>query len=256
MYKEYRPSSTTDTASTPEVWAQMFRSSGRLGLYHRVIFSMDQRWRLIRRYMRSGGRILDAGCGAGEWVAFLNKAGRVAEGLDYSPELVASVKEFYPQYEWRAGVIQALPYADGYFAGVISWGVIEHDEAGPAAALREFHRVVEPGGHIIVTVPIDSERQRLASRNQFPQDTADTLPRAFFQYFMTPGELSKHVSDAGFEVVESGSLGGAALTLLAPEWSARRTVWQRNVLNKLVRLGLFWHPALRNMIYCVGKKRA
>jgi SAM-dependent methyltransferase len=255
MYKEYRLSST-ETASTPEVWAQMFQNSGRLGLYHRVIFSLDQRWRLIRRYMRRGGRVLDAGCGAGEWVAFLNMSGVKAEGLDYSPELIASVKEFYPRYEWKSGVVQAMPYADGYFAGVISWGVIEHDEAGPAAALREFHRVLEDGGHIIVTVPVDSHRQRLASQSHFPLNPADTQPRAFFQYFMTQQELNAHVAAAGFEIVESGLQRSTALTLLAPQWSARLTLRQRNLANKLVRVALWWHPALRNMIYCVGRKRA
>jgi ubiquinone/menaquinone biosynthesis C-methylase UbiE len=171
MYKEYRAAAALTTASTPEMWADNFVASGRLGLRHRLAFRADHRWRLIQQHIRRGARILDAGCGAGEWVAFLNENGFDAEGLDYSEELIGRVGRMYPKYRWKLGTVQNMPYADGSMSAVISWGVIEHDEAGPAAALADFHRVLGPGGVTIVTVPIDSDRQRRASRAHFSHQT-------------------------------------------------------------------------------------
>jgi ubiquinone/menaquinone biosynthesis C-methylase UbiE len=255
MYKEYRRSASSVTASTPEEWTSRFAGARALGAYERLVFRLDHRFRLIRRQIKAGGRVLDAGSGGGEWVGFLNEHGYDAEGLDYSPELVNLVRRLYPKYRWNSGLIQALPYPDNTFAGVISWGVIEHDEAGPDAALREFHRVLAPGGVTIVTVPVDNDRQRRASVCDFPQAHAEADGHAFFQYFMTPDELAAYVQRAGFEVVDRGKQASVALAMLAPAWHARMTIRQRNLWNKLVRLGLSWHHGLRNMTYCIGRKR-
>lgn len=253
MFKEYRPADCPGSASTPDVWASTFADSGRLGTYHRLIFGLDHRFRLIRRAVKPGARILDAGCGAGEWVAFLNERGYDAEGLDYSPRLIANARRLYPACRWTLGSLQTLPYEDLTFDAVISWGAIEHDEDGPGTALREFHRVVKPGGTIIVTVPIDTIRQRRASQSHFPA-TGSTERRAFFQYFMTLPELTSFVREAGFDIVDSGAQHSTALTLMAPELSARLTVPWRNRLNKLVRLAFWWHRGAMNMAYCVGRK--
>jgi ubiquinone/menaquinone biosynthesis C-methylase UbiE len=255
MYKEYRTTSPSAvTASTPEMWAANFAASQKAGLYDRLAFRLDHRWKIIQRHVPLGGRVLDAGCGAGEWVSFLNDHGRDAEGLDYSLELVARVRQMYPRYRWQSGEIQALPYGDATFDAVISWGVIEHDEAGPDRALGEFCRVLRDNGLVIVTVPIDSDRQRRASRAQFPQ--VNDGGRAFFQYFMTVEELSAYVTRAGFDIVESGLQRAPAATLLAPKLTARMSLFQRHLFNRLTRLTLWWHPEIRNMAYCVGRKRA
>jgi SAM-dependent methyltransferase len=234
MYKDHRAAESAGPASTPAVWAQTFAGSGRLSAYHRLTLRTDHRWRLIRRLIPPGARILDAGSGAGEWVAFLHEQGYRAEGLDYSAQLVERARRMYPDLSWRVGRVQALPYDAGSFDALISWGVIEHDEAGPAAALSEFGRVLKPGGIVVVTVPVDTERQRRASRSHHPVDHLPADRRAFFQYFIQRS---------------------TALTLLFPEWSARLSLAWRNRLNKLVRLTCWWYPGAMNMTYAIGRKR-
>jgi ubiquinone/menaquinone biosynthesis C-methylase UbiE len=255
MYKDHRAAESAGPASTPAVWAQTFAGSGRLSAYHRLTLRTDHRWRLIRRLIPPGARILDAGSGAGEWVAFLHEQGYRAEGLDYSAQLVERARRMYPDLSWRVGRVQALPYDAGSFDALISWGVIEHDEAGPAAALSEFGRVLKPGGIVVVTVPVDTERQRRASRSHHPVDHLPADRRAFFQYFMTSDELAGHLRSASFEVIDSGLQRSTALTLLFPEWSARLSLAWRNRLNKLVRLTCWWYPGAMNMTYAIGRKR-
>jgi ubiquinone/menaquinone biosynthesis C-methylase UbiE len=242
-----------DAATTPEMWAENFETSTKLNAYRRAVFRLDHRWRLIRKFIRPGGRILDAGCGAGEWVAFLNEQQFVAEGVDYSPELIARTRSTYPQHRWKVGAIQELPYESASFDAIISWGVIEHDQRGPSEALREFKRVVKPGGVVIVTVPVDSERQRRSSRSYFPNDARAPREPVFFQYFMTIDELARYVRDAGFTVVSSGLERSTALSLLCPAASARMGIRARHALNKLVRLLFWWHRGIMNMTYCIGR---
>lgn len=155
----------------------------------------DRRWLEIRKRMKNNDRILDAGCGMGQWVWFLNQKGLRASGLDYSQQLVCVLKKQMPQYSWVQGAIQAIPFEDNSFDGVISWGVIEHDETGPKAALREFFRILKPGGYMFVTTPLDTPARRKFSSIQFPYTEQNGF---FFQYFFTERELNEWTSQIGF----------------------------------------------------------
>jgi SAM-dependent methyltransferase len=71
--------------------------------------------------------------------------------------------------EFRQGTILALPYEDGSVPSVSSICVIEHiglgrygdpiDPLGSEKALTELKRIVQPGGSLYVSVPIDDENR-------------------------------------------------------------------------------------------------
>lgn len=196
MYVEYRVG-----GSAPEGWADNFSKGGSIArtlAYAR--FKRSACWQEIRARITPGQRVLDAGCGTGEWVRFLSSEGIRSVGLDYSEELVARLKRDVPENEWTHGSVQSLPFPDSSMDGVISWGVIEHDESGPGAALREFYRVLKPGGWVFVTVPLDSPSHRRSSERQFGMRRRD---REFFQYFFSETELADAVRDVGFDVERS-----------------------------------------------------
>jgi SAM-dependent methyltransferase len=252
MYRDTRPAADcAATASTPESWAAAFAHSTRMNRWKALRLASTKEWRLIAQYIPRGSRILDAGCGFGEWVTFLNARGYRAEGIDFSSELVGRLCRAYPAGEWAQGDIRRMPYPAGKFDAVISWGVIEHDEEGPAAALRELHRVLRPGGVVVVTVPVDSPAQRRS---------ADVLhrppgsPQAFFQYCMSEDELRQHVADAGLAVLESGTLPGAVLNLVFPRIARRTSGRVYRLANFAVFLLFSWMKRYRVMRYCVASK--
>ena len=207
------------TASTPELWAATFAASTIMTSSRIRRMRREPGWSLIRRHIPRGSSVLDAGCGFGEWVQVLQSSGYKATGIDYSAALIARLRDAYPTGFWIHADIRAIPVSDGSCDGVISWGVIEHDEAGSDAALREFYRVLRPAGTLIVSVPIDSQHQRRAGTVLFKP-----APRmAFFQYAMRPDELNGCIRAAGVEIVSSGTIPGAAFAMMAP----RLCVWAR-----------------------------
>lgn len=88
-------------------------------------------------------RVLDAGCGEGVLVD--EYAGRVRiEGLDPN----------YSSSRVRTGSLTALPYETGSFDRALCLDVLEHlSFAEQPRALAELHRVLTPGGELLVSVP-------------------------------------------------------------------------------------------------------
>jgi ubiquinone/menaquinone biosynthesis C-methylase UbiE len=238
MYTEYRPASG-EIATTPEVWASTFRHSARYSVTTSVSMRLDSRWKLIKQYLRKGSRVLDAGCGFGEWVEFLSRRGYRAEGLDYSSELISRLRREYPETQWVEGQTQSMPFADASFDAIVSWGVIEHDPNGPQRALSEFRRVLNKAGRLIVTVPVDTSRMRADSRAQFPGDGK------FFQFLFTPEELNDALSQAKFRIIESGYCSKNAQSLLFPK-SRHVSAPLRAIVKALPAI-----PGYHAMIYAV-----
>lgn len=229
--------------NTPAGWAQTLRPDSLSHLKKRV----DGRWRLIRRFLKEP--VLDAGCGRGDWVSFLNDHDHRAAGLDYSPDMIKANRATYPRCRFEEGRIQDMPFRDGEFSAIISWGVIEHDPDGPGAALHEFRRVLRPGGRILVTVPVDSTQQRYATQAQMaakPSLRGDT----FFQYLFTIEELAMHCVKAGFTVLETG-YDRPRPALRFPHACAEAGNLKFRALQAL---SLFAGSSYSNMIYCVASR--
>jgi len=119
----------------------------------------DEREPFIDRFARfretKGKRILEVGVGAGtDFIRFV-RAGAEAFGVDLTTAAVTMVKRRLEVEGLAADVRQAdaehLPFEDGRFDVVYSWGVIHHtpDTAGAA---REIVRVLAPGGRLCVMV--------------------------------------------------------------------------------------------------------
>ncbi len=106
----------------------------------------------------AGDRVLDAGCGTG--VAARRAAERVGDagavvGLDVNEGMLdvaeGTATEGGASVEWRCGDVTDLPFPDGAFDAVLCQQALQF-VTDPAAALREFRRVLRPGGRVAVSV--------------------------------------------------------------------------------------------------------
>jgi SAM-dependent methyltransferase len=110
-------------------------------------------------HLRPGLRVLDVGCGPGSMT--LGIAARIGEGevvgVDLSDSQVQLAARRAAEHgvrnaRFRTGDAYALPFADGQFDAVFSHALLEHLRE-PVRALREFRRVLAPGGVIGVATP-------------------------------------------------------------------------------------------------------
>ncbi|MCX7641254.1 MAG: class I SAM-dependent methyltransferase [Elusimicrobiales bacterium] len=104
-------------------------------------------------YLPNEGKILEAGCGFGHWVYYLNSLGYKAVGVEIVPECVAIAKKFFPNIPIEVGDIRNLRFPDNYFDGYISIGVLEHLIEGPEQAIAEAKRVLKNNSIAIFIVP-------------------------------------------------------------------------------------------------------
>jgi arsenite methyltransferase len=104
-----------------------------------------------------GDAVLDIGCGAGvdSLVAarLVGEGGRVV-GVDVTPAMVERAQAYlarlgWPQVSFQLADAEALPFPDNDFDAVISNGVFNLT-LNKAKALQEAHRVLKPGGRLVL----------------------------------------------------------------------------------------------------------
>lgn len=100
--------------------------------------------------------VLEIGVGAGTDFTQFVRAGARAHGVDLTEESIANVRarlhtENLEAAELRVCNAEQLPYEDGTFDLVYSWGVVHHVE-NVERVLDEIYRVTKPGGSIKIMV--------------------------------------------------------------------------------------------------------
>ncbi|WP_141957196.1 class I SAM-dependent DNA methyltransferase [Actinoallomurus bryophytorum] len=97
------------------------------------------------------GPVADLGCGPGRVTAHLHSLGLPAFGVDLSPTMIDLARQAHPDLRFEVGSMTDLDIGDGTLAGVLAWYSIIHTppEELPAV-LTELHRVLAPGGHLLV----------------------------------------------------------------------------------------------------------
>lgn len=97
--------------------------------------------------------VLEIGCGDASFTKDLARFSRHVSAVDLSPQQIAQNQERYPEIQFRAhDLSEPLPFEENRFRAIWCSEVLEH-LFDPAFALREMHRVLRPGGFILVTVP-------------------------------------------------------------------------------------------------------
>jgi ubiquinone/menaquinone biosynthesis C-methylase UbiE len=112
-------------------------------------FIARMRFRAAYPFVKQGSRVCDLGCGLE--AAFLDYAAeRIASGVGVDDQVEDSQGGRWKRV--RADLRSPLPFADGEFDHVVMLAVLEH-LTEPEKVLREAHRVIAPGGSLIMTWP-------------------------------------------------------------------------------------------------------
>lgn len=189
-------------------WNSVWKSDLR-GVYsnfgRRLLRTREKIQLFAERGLRfeSGSRVLEAGCGDGLILLNLVRMyGLRGTALDFSDEALAKAKEF----QRVEGVPFELHLADtkdthlptGHFDSALSLGVIEHLPV-PEEAVVELHRVLRPGGRLILMTPNRRSSGHWDRRLREKLGTWNLGSQVEF----TPAELAEMGVRAGFSVEQA-----------------------------------------------------
>jgi demethylmenaquinone methyltransferase / 2-methoxy-6-polyprenyl-1,4-benzoquinol methylase len=183
---------------------------------------MDQRWRTTAvrlAQVRPADVVVDVACGTGDLaLKFAGAHPSAVIGVDFTFEMLPLAlrkslhRRTVPTITWLNGDAQALPLPDAS-ADIVSIAFGIRNVAEPAAAIAEFHRVLRPGGRLVIlefSLPRNPVLRGLYNfyfRRILPR-TATLISRdrtGAYRYlpesvntFISPGTMLEMIAAAGF----------------------------------------------------------
>jgi SAM-dependent methyltransferase len=166
----------------------------------------------FRRWMASELRglapdapIIEVGCGDASFTRDLAQCSTNVTAIDICASQIEENSRAYPRIRFvQHDVAEAFPFPDDAFEVVWCSEVLEH-LFDPVFAVREMHRILRPGGRLLVTVPYHGRfKDVLIALFKWDKHFSPTNPHI---RFYTRGTLGRMVSDAGFQSVRTRTCG-------------------------------------------------
>lgn len=156
-------------------------------------------------------RVLDVGCGTGLFAARLRRElpGARVVGVDYSRGMVRQARRRDAGVGWIQGDAARLPLRDAVFDAVLSTEAF-HWFPDQRAALAELHRVLVPGGRLLVALvnpPLDA-------LSRVTHEGSRWLGQPLF--WPTPARMRALVAEAGFRIERQQRIWRVPAGLLLP----------------------------------------
>jgi len=162
-------------------------------------------------YLKKDAKIMEAGCGIGQWVFWIAEQGFPVIGVDIAPKAVAVAKDYAKKNkiincDFVEGDIRNLKIEDNHFDFIFSFGVIEHFHK-PEIILNEFKRVLKVGGKMFISVP------NQYSTHTFTRVISKVIGRWDLGYERSYSQksLNKLFEKADLKVLRSGIMPGTEL---------------------------------------------
>jgi 2-polyprenyl-3-methyl-5-hydroxy-6-metoxy-1,4-benzoquinol methylase len=144
---------------------------------------------------KPGGRVLEIGCGDGQFLRYLSANGYEIYGLDFSEHAVRRTRKNTGSGNIFLGTLEEAKYKDGYFDVVCLFEVLEH-LSDPLGELREIRRVLKEEGVVAGTVPNFNSLERILLGNCW---YGIDFPRHLYHF--TKKSINNILSKAGFKIL-------------------------------------------------------
>ncbi|HTW49433.1 MAG TPA: class I SAM-dependent methyltransferase [Acidobacteriaceae bacterium] len=142
------------------------------------------------------GKVCDMGCGPGHIARYLHDAGAAAFGLDLSPAMLDQARQLNPGMEFRLGNLLAPDLETGSLAGITAfYAIVNLPLAVLPGIFREMHRVLQPGGLLLLAFHIGDEARHVTEL------WGCAVSMDF--YFFPPETIRGLLLQAGFAVEET-----------------------------------------------------
>lgn len=200
---------------------------------------------LAERALVRAPRLLDLGCGDGTNLPWLAPFAERLLGVDYNLLRLLRARRSAPEAALFLGDLLDLPVPDGFADVVFFNHVIEH-VPDDAAALREAHRILAPGGLLVLGTPNEGAYWWQLAYRRAPAVRATTD----HVHFYTADTIGRRMREAGFALREIEHLGWGP-----PDWSWDARLRARKWVDDLFEwVGRRVMPRQASSLYLVATK--
>jgi ubiquinone/menaquinone biosynthesis C-methylase UbiE len=171
-------------------------------------FALEERRSFLRDATLSlpkDQKVIDVGCGKGDFVRYLDELGFHAFGLDLSLEALHKARSTRANDSYVAASLEeGLPFSDGSFGAIFCSEVLEHIFS-VHSALSELNRILLSEGVLILTVPYHGVAKDLAiAAFGFERHFNPNISHI---RFFTRKSLAANLNRSGFEIVAWKGIG-------------------------------------------------
>ncbi len=210
--------------------------------FSRTRSAVWEEFKSLGKYFQDGDKVLDLGCGNGRFLELFQSEGPPTPptggfgrgegkkiqyfGADNSPKLLEIARQRYPQARFALTDGLNLPFEENFFDKILCIAVLHHLPGYELRRkfLRQAHRVLKPGGSLILTtwrlwpnLRIWSHMKlflkytflKLAGRSNLDWgDIYEPWGKKGRRYFhnINSRELGRLLEDAGFKIESQGFL--------------------------------------------------
>lgn len=245
-------------------WSELYRDVERVNdlvLIDRKELAVG----FIRDHLPEGGRVLDAGCGAG-WASLdLARNGYSVHGIDLAENMIERARAHFAEhqipedrYRFTHGDVMHEELAPATFDGALLLGVVQY-QVEEEPLLERIRSVLRPGGVMVVTGPV--ERQ-IPNAFGLPADLGRWLrkigllrtpqPQGRTRHYYSVGRFRRLLSRTGFEMIDHVGHGFGDWEVIGPRIGFRGELLLHRFFSWLAR----FTPVGRwgNDLVVVGRK--
>jgi 2-polyprenyl-3-methyl-5-hydroxy-6-metoxy-1,4-benzoquinol methylase len=153
--------------------------------------------------LSKGMRVLDIGCAYGYFLKLCDEVGCETYGIDISKYAINHAKKETKAKLFLHDVNKGLPmFTNDFFDLVTMFDVIEH-LTSPFLTLKELHRVLKPGGWLVITTPNLNSIERYLKKLFGKEKEWHGYYDKTHLYLFTPVSLNFLVERSGFKIVKT-----------------------------------------------------
>jgi 2-polyprenyl-3-methyl-5-hydroxy-6-metoxy-1,4-benzoquinol methylase len=215
-------------------------------VYHRLLHltGLSQaRFSIATMYLVDDkpGKLLEVGCGSGAFLDRMRSRGWYVQGIEVDAKAAKVARETFgvPVY---VGSLEKASYPNASFDAITMNHVIEHVH-DPIALLEECHRVLSPGGHLVVVTP----NVRSLGHAQFGQNWLALDPPRHLHLF-SASTLEAIARRALYQQIETwttpANAEGIALASIDIQYNRRHTLGSPQPISRKVMSRYFQWQAL------------
>ncbi len=186
----------------------------------------------VHANVASGGRVLDVGCGTGEFCHRLTELGFITTGIDFLDEMLEVARRRGSSIEWLHAPFSDKIGGKRAFDAITALGYLEYQERAGKELVR-MNRLLKPGGLLILSVPNTLSARFAFGLKRAAYRVGKEPETTNIRHSFTPERLQRLLGMAGFIFLDYLWVDPNPSEPVALSPHRRRPFWRHRIRDRL-----------------------